>query len=336
MVRDIVGKKFGRLTAIQRVDWNKGQTIWECKCDCGKKVEIPYGSLKSGNTKSCGCLAIETRRKNAERLNSDPNKKTNLDDLTSKRFGQLLVTKLIDNEHYECKCDCGEVSTYTRESLTHDTKDCGCVKFSQIKQKIIGKQFGRLTVISFSHSNGNAYIWDCQCECGKMIKCTTNVLNMGHTKSCGCFDRDLKKERRREKHPRWNKNLTDEDRWGDKHRNLNPAYVEWRDAVYKRDNYCCRICSGREGGIKAHHKQNYSMFRELRCDVENGVALCDSCHKKIHERFGKFTTLENWAEFEKEHKQVPVAINNFFIDDSRIESTNRRREVIYGHQERVI
>lgn len=53
------GHKFGRLTAIEFVDLNKhrGQK-WRFLCDCGgSKVTAAY-SVRSGVTKSCGCLAI--------------------------------------------------------------------------------------------------------------------------------------------------------------------------------------------------------------------------------------------------------------------------------------
>ena len=60
---NLIGKKFGRLTVIERVSNNKwGQTNWLCKCDCEKEKIIYGGSLtrKIESTKSCGCLRKET------------------------------------------------------------------------------------------------------------------------------------------------------------------------------------------------------------------------------------------------------------------------------------
>jgi len=51
----------------------------------------------------------------------------------------------------------------------------------------IGKQFGRLTVISYS---GNQK-WLCQCICGVMVTPFGASLNNGHTKSCGCLKQEL-------------------------------------------------------------------------------------------------------------------------------------------------
>lgn len=61
---DLTGRKFGRLTAMERVGSNKNKrAVWLCKCDCGKTVTVDSYSLKSGNTKSCGCLNTDVRSK---------------------------------------------------------------------------------------------------------------------------------------------------------------------------------------------------------------------------------------------------------------------------------
>lgn len=58
---DVHGQRFGRLTVIQRHGINKyGNVTWECKCDCGNVIIVSGKSLRSGNTKSCGCLFKET------------------------------------------------------------------------------------------------------------------------------------------------------------------------------------------------------------------------------------------------------------------------------------
>lgn len=54
---NLVGKKFGQLLVLEQ-DQNKKQH-WLCKCDCGNIVSVKSDNLKSGNTKSCGCLLLE-------------------------------------------------------------------------------------------------------------------------------------------------------------------------------------------------------------------------------------------------------------------------------------
>lgn len=59
--KDLIGKKFGRLTVIKRSYPNTelGNAIWLCRCDCGKEKVIDGNSLRRGLTRSCGCLNIE-------------------------------------------------------------------------------------------------------------------------------------------------------------------------------------------------------------------------------------------------------------------------------------
>jgi hypothetical protein len=57
---DITGKRFGRLLVIRESGRTRHNTItWLCKCDCGKDKNINGCSLRSGLSKSCGCLQRE-------------------------------------------------------------------------------------------------------------------------------------------------------------------------------------------------------------------------------------------------------------------------------------
>ena len=61
-VQDLTGKRFGRLTVISRAE-NKGKHLmWNCICDCGNTKTARGETLKSGETKSCGCLLSESTR----------------------------------------------------------------------------------------------------------------------------------------------------------------------------------------------------------------------------------------------------------------------------------
>lgn len=60
-------------------------------------------------------------------------------------------------------------------------------------ENLIGKKFGRLTVIEEVTSNIKyRRTWRCKCECGntKDIIVTTGDLKNGHTQSCGCLQRE--------------------------------------------------------------------------------------------------------------------------------------------------
>lgn len=59
-----LGEVYGRLLVVSRaVDTPDGRPTFTCQCTCGIKKVIRAGALRSGNTKSCGCLHIEWSKK---------------------------------------------------------------------------------------------------------------------------------------------------------------------------------------------------------------------------------------------------------------------------------
>lgn len=61
---EMPGKRFGRLVVIERHGSAKyGGTIWRCRCDCGTEKIATANSLRSGDTRSCGCLMRENGHK---------------------------------------------------------------------------------------------------------------------------------------------------------------------------------------------------------------------------------------------------------------------------------
>jgi len=63
---DLTNQTFHRLTANSRVPKIQGKVgvFWNCDCSCGAKDIIVHSyNLRSGNTKSCGCLQRETAAK---------------------------------------------------------------------------------------------------------------------------------------------------------------------------------------------------------------------------------------------------------------------------------
>lgn len=53
---------------------------------------------------------------------------------------------------------------------------------------LTGQRFGKLTVIKPTNkgSKNRCVIWQCKCDCGKIIEAATNYLNYGQIQSCGC------------------------------------------------------------------------------------------------------------------------------------------------------
>lgn len=57
--KKVLGKKFGRLTPIKRINFDEGYSRYLCKCDCGKEIEVLGSQLLAGRYKSCGCYHKE-------------------------------------------------------------------------------------------------------------------------------------------------------------------------------------------------------------------------------------------------------------------------------------
>lgn len=98
-----------RLTVIRLAEKkNRTAAMWVCKCDCGNPNEIIIvgNSIRSGMTKSCGCLNKETNNKNF------------FEDLTGKRVGDnVTVIKRLPDKilpsgrrrvNWLCRSDGGE------------------------------------------------------------------------------------------------------------------------------------------------------------------------------------------------------------------------------------
>src|SRR3990167_2360774 len=67
----------------------------------------------------------------------------------------------------------------------------------------------------------------------------------------------------------------------------SPEYIEWRKSVFKRDNYTCQDCKQKGSYLQADHIKPFSLFLELRFDINNGRTLCRDCHRKTDTFLGR-------------------------------------------------
>lgn len=58
---NLVGQKFGRWLVLEKLEpEGRKKYRYLCRCDCGTERPVIVNSLKTGRSKSCGCLASET------------------------------------------------------------------------------------------------------------------------------------------------------------------------------------------------------------------------------------------------------------------------------------
>lgn len=60
---DLTGLKFTNLTVLGKVEGKQieGCSVWRCRCDCGKEIEVGRKVLVVGRKKSCGCQRYKQR-----------------------------------------------------------------------------------------------------------------------------------------------------------------------------------------------------------------------------------------------------------------------------------
>jgi len=99
-----------------------------------------------------------------------------------------------------------------------------------------------------------------------------------------------------EDNPNYNPNKTSTER---DYGRLLEGYTPWRKQVYERDKYTCQCCGDNKGrNLNAHHLDAYCWCIEKRVDIENGITLCESCHKRFHKEFGiKHNTKSQFEQF---------------------------------------
>lgn len=210
-----------------------GNRLHSCAWDV-KKMQT------RGSEASCGCARIQATvpplKTPVTFLRVPPGAKT----LVRHRYGRLIVLGLVGIKYYGqknhltktyqwlCQCECGKVTTVFGSNLRKNTRSCGCqsgrrkndqpkirvvrqwdgktyIKLGKLAHDLTGQTFGRLTALGpvkamRSDNNSTDIMWLCQCACGNKHEARAGMLRMGHTTSCGCFNRHKLTARAKPKH----------------------------------------------------------------------------------------------------------------------------------------
>lgn len=121
-------------------------------------------------------------------------------DLTGETFGDYLVlyrTNVPVNSnskqaHWLCQCNnCKQYFVKSASVLTKGVNECPC------KYDLTGQKIGRWTVMyaTDKRTKNRQVIYHCKCECGNEKDVNSDTLRKGESKSCGCLNLELAKER---------------------------------------------------------------------------------------------------------------------------------------------
>lgn len=133
MDNSFIGQTFGRLTIIENKKLIKSIAFVKCICKCGKLITVQLSHLRSGHTKSCGCLRYDIKN------------------LTGQRFGKLIVLSRGNNKGegsaWNCLCDCSNKCLIRGSCLrktNRSTKSCGCLRLERMKEKRLSHNYSQL------------------------------------------------------------------------------------------------------------------------------------------------------------------------------------------------
>lgn len=107
---DLSGIKFNKLTVVgfhgrlnKKAIPTQTLPYWNCICDCGNEVVVSEPSLKTNNTRSCGCLGKENAIKVGEKYNTS--------------FGVIEVVEKYNNCKYKVRFEDGYEKVTTGKSI---------------------------------------------------------------------------------------------------------------------------------------------------------------------------------------------------------------------------
>ena len=199
-----IGSKYGLLTILERAPdrtlpsgRHRGQ--YRCLCDCGNEAVVDAAYLKSGTTKSCGCLLTAPKESRS---------------LVGQTFGKLTVLERAEDHispngkrrhAWRCRCVCGKETVVDDGNLTSGhTKSCGHCQvegdYTIIPGQpsnfidLTGRRFGMLEVLKRGPDQVTArgikrVRWWTKCSCGNpdLFLADGTRLRNGHVASCGCL-----------------------------------------------------------------------------------------------------------------------------------------------------
>lgn len=230
------------------------------------------------------------------------------------RFGKLEVIGPYGmlNEHYSvvCRCDCGDTKEVTCSNLRNkQTTSCGCNKVREKYQNLVGKMFGRLTVLDDSLRVTTHRLAKCLCSCGNETTQPLHAIVDGRVVSCGCLRNQQTLERSTKHGHAERQNISPEYRcWASmKARCQNPKAPSYADYGGRGIKICDRWLESFENFLADMGDRPRGMTLDRYPDV-NGNYIKSNCrwatgieqgnnrrNTPMVEYQGRTQSIANWA-----------------------------------------
>lgn len=170
-----------------------------------------------------------------------------------------------------------EAKKYTLEELVLLKRE----KLDSRAKDITGQKFNRLTVLFPVVGTGGGVFWACQCECGNYIITRGDGLRRGTTKSCGCWNTEVRIQQCNKR------NLNKANEIFNQHFEfITPLKLldvnEQQERLVQCKCSCGNIFTTRIGHLKSGHTKS--------CGCQKNNLITESKKKDLQsQRFGKLT-----------------------------------------------
>lgn len=124
-MKNLTGLTFGRLKVTGFNRKEKYKFYWNCSCSCGREKIVDGSKLKSGHTRSCGCLKKDSSKGRIKRDIKIIKKES-----IGKIYGKLKIIDIFRKNgviRAKCQCSCGnESESVLSNIIAGHTRSCGC------------------------------------------------------------------------------------------------------------------------------------------------------------------------------------------------------------------
>lgn len=199
---------------------------------------------------------------------------------------EFIIPKGIYGSYISKYCDS------CKNIIIEEKKKHKILEIKNKHNKVLSMKFGKLNPINFIRKSiyPSVDIYKCECDCGNFIEVPITSLRSGRTKSCGCYNDEIRSfnSKKYTSLPK-GESAFNEILYNYKYaaQKRNHSFLLTRDEFKKMINENCHYCNSKPSNVKKHPslRSNYVYQGIDRKDsnvgyiIENCVPCCEKCNK---------------------------------------------------------